>query len=63
MISVAGSPQVQEAPSEAEEVLLSHALAVRLILSRMEEAVRLGAEDTVVPDLDDLWDEIGRAHV
>ena len=57
MISVAGSPQVQERPVEAEEVLLHHALAVRLILERMEE-LRSGAEENLVPDVDDLWEDL-----
>ena len=58
MISVAGSPQVQDRPVEAEEVLLHHALAVRLILERMEEALRAGAEENLVPDVNDLWEDL-----
>jgi hypothetical protein len=56
MISVADSPRVNEGPSQAEDVLLNHALAVRLILERMDEAIRHGDETSRVPDVDDLWE-------
>ena len=40
--------------SEAEEVLLHHALAVRLILARMEEAVQHGVGEGLPGGLDDV---------
>ena len=44
----------QAARSEAEEVLLTHALAVRLILARMEEAVEHGVAEGFPGGLDDV---------
>jgi hypothetical protein len=44
----------QQGRSEAEEVLLTHALAVRLILARMEEAVEHGVAEGFPGGLDDV---------
>jgi len=51
----------REGRSEAEELLLADALAVRMVLTRMEEAIRRGTEEGPPSDRDALFGNSGPA--